>query len=219
MNIEKIESQKTKNTEEIQSLEINNKRLESDISVIVLKIPRLEEEKQNFVISKNFKEAGRVAGELKAQKEEKDRLSIKTEENKQKISQLKETNLKFDKELEVSIEEKDIEERELNIVRYEYLLTYKIQIEEIIDKLKSKNSNELKTFEEELEIINIEIANLYSLPYLKARFPETNTIHKESELKEEEVVEKVEEAEFKQEATDSLVKEERSNIQDAEVIE
>jgi hypothetical protein len=188
--------------------------------VIVLKIPRLEEEKQNFVSSKNFKEAGRVAGELKAQKEEKDRLSIKTEENKQKISQLKETNIKFDKDLEVSIEEKDTEERELNIVRYEYLLTYKVQIEEIIDKLKTKNSNESKTFEEELEIINIEIANLNSLPFIKSKFPQINNIHKETELKEEEeVVEKLEESEFKQEASDSHIKEEKSNIQDSEVIE
>ena len=54
--------------------------------MIVLKIPSLEEEKQKYVISKNFKEAGKISGELKAQKEEKDKLSSKIQENKSKIS-------------------------------------------------------------------------------------------------------------------------------------
>lgn len=191
--------------------------MESDISVIVLKIPRLEEEKQNFVNSKNFKEAGRVAGELKTFKEEKEKLSVKTEENKQKISLLKETNNKFDNELQVSIEEKEIEERELNFVCYEYLLTYRVIIQEIIERMKSKPTNEMNIFEEELDIINSEISKLYSLPYLKARYPENNSNVKETSLNQEEKASK-EEVELKEYVSEAHVKEEKSNIQELEVI-
>lgn len=94
MNIEKTENIKNKNFEEIQLLEINNKRIDSDISTISLKIPKLEEEKQNFVLLKNFKEAGKISNELKLLKEEKEKLTVKISDNKNKTNLMKEANLK-----------------------------------------------------------------------------------------------------------------------------
>lgn len=170
LNIEKIETQKTKNNEEIQSLEINNKRIDSDINVIVLKIPSLEEEKQKYVISKNFKEAGKISGELKAQKEEKDKLSSKIQENKSKISLLKDVNDRLDRELALSIEEKQKVVKELNILKYQYLLSYKHQIEEQLERVRIKGNEETKLFEEELKMVNKDILLLYENDYIRAKF-------------------------------------------------
>ena len=67
-----------KNSESINTLEVNIKKLESEIAVINMKMPALEEEKKSFVSAKNFKEAGRVSNELKAFLENKTKnLSLK----------------------------------------------------------------------------------------------------------------------------------------------
>ena len=204
LNKEKIDNQKTKNNEEIQSLEINNKRLDSDISVIILKIPRLEEEKQKFVISKNFKEAGRISSELKLQREEKDKLSSKIIENKNKISMLRDVNQNFDKELLSTMEEKIKEEENLNLIKYQYLLCYRKYIDELVTKFRQgKFYEDLRLFEEELGLIDKDISLLYEKDNIRTKFPkalkrseENETVHddkNEAKIKLEESYNKSEE--------------------------
>lgn len=86
--LDRTNRNKNKNLEEIQYLEVNNKRLESEIVAIDLRIPTLEEEKKSYVSQKNFKEAGRVSNELKSLLENKTKNITKIDENKINIQEL-----------------------------------------------------------------------------------------------------------------------------------
>jgi len=197
-------------------LEVNNKRLDSDIVAISLKIPRLEEEKQNFVLTKNFKEAGRISNEIKIQKEEKEKIQTKMTDNKHKIDNLKESSLKCDEELNHLIDQKGEEEKELNIVQYEYLLITKERLIDLIEKYKNKNNNDYIYLEEELSLFGKELKNLSELKYIKERFNVNEKIEiEETKIKEDnsyEIKVKTEEKETKIENPEQI----KSLVQEAE---
>jgi hypothetical protein len=64
MKLDQAVENKDKHLNEIQNLEINIKKLESEIMTIDLRIPTLEEEKKGYISKKMFKDAGRVTNEL-----------------------------------------------------------------------------------------------------------------------------------------------------------
>jgi len=128
-----------KNSESINTLEVNIKKLESEIAVINMKMPALEEEKKSFVSAKNFKEAGRVSNELKAFLENKTKNLSKIEENKKKINEFWLENEKEQENLEKIKEEKIMVEKEYNIIRYEYLVTYRENLGKINSEVNEKS--------------------------------------------------------------------------------
>jgi hypothetical protein len=64
MKLNQAIENKEKHFNEIQNLEVNIKKLESEIMTIDLRIPTLEEEKKSYIAKKMFKDAGRVTNEL-----------------------------------------------------------------------------------------------------------------------------------------------------------
>jgi chromosome segregation ATPase len=89
-NIDNLINIKEKYYEEIQILDTNCKRLESDIFAIDMRIPNLDEEKKGYVTLKNFKEAGRISNELKQLNDNRIICVEKIKENKQMVEELKE---------------------------------------------------------------------------------------------------------------------------------
>jgi hypothetical protein len=142
-----------KNSETINNLEVNIKKLENEIATNDLKKPALEEEKKSFVTAKNFKDAGRVSSELKYISENKTKNITKIEENKNRILNLKSENEKCEEELLKIKEEKLSEERELSLTRYEYLLMYK----DYLENTKSRFSENLTINDDEGSLIESEV--------------------------------------------------------------
>jgi phage shock protein A len=64
MKLNQAVENKEKHYNDIQNLEVNIKKLESEIMTIDLRIPNLEEEKKSYIAKKQFKDAGRVTNEL-----------------------------------------------------------------------------------------------------------------------------------------------------------
>jgi hypothetical protein len=64
MKLNQAIENKEKYYSEIQNLEVNIKKLESEIMTIDLRMPTLEEEKKGYISKKMFKDAGRVTNEL-----------------------------------------------------------------------------------------------------------------------------------------------------------
>jgi chromosome segregation ATPase len=64
MRLKNTNELKQKHEQEIENLEVSIKKLEHEIVTIDSRIPTLEEEKQGYIKSKIFKEAGRVSTEL-----------------------------------------------------------------------------------------------------------------------------------------------------------
>jgi hypothetical protein len=144
-----------KNSDEINNLEVNIKRLEAENATINMRIPALEEEKKRFVSAKNFKEAGRVSNDLKTILENKTKNLTKIEENKKRILELNTDNEKAEEELIKIKEEKLINEKELNLTRYEYLITYRNNLEKMKEMIENLNFKENENFLLDEEVITI----------------------------------------------------------------
>jgi hypothetical protein len=149
-SIQTIEN--TKN--EVVLLDLNNKKLESEIIGLDLKLPGLEEEKAKYVTSKNFKEAGRVSSELKKIAESKVGLNSKIEANNTLIKKLlisKEENKESLSEITNQIENCKLK---LKAANYEGLLMLKNCYSELIESTKTSDFILLNNQEEYLFSIN-----------------------------------------------------------------
>ena len=194
----------TKN--EITLLELNNKKLDSDIIGLELKIPALEEEKVKFVTSKNFKEAGRVSSELKKIAENKSLIQKKIVENNENILLLQEKNKKI---IENNQSTKDeIEEIKVKIlgVKYQGLLMLKDSYTNLINFSFEKGERNESLFTE-LEKYGINCKNISEVNELLTSG--LNQIEYEiSELEENEYIktEFIEKARLEAEAIQNEIK-------------
>jgi hypothetical protein len=153
MKYVKIKSNKDKNIEEIQKMEFAIKKYEAEILGWDMKIPSLEEEKKGSVALKNFKEAGRVSNELKAIIEGKKTNLTLIEENKSKINEFKIEIENINEELEKIRESRTLEEKEMNISKYDYILSYQEEIRKALQKISEQNKDEIYKLEKEVSII------------------------------------------------------------------
>lgn len=172
MKLNKTIKNKEKNLQEVQSLEINTKRLESETVSVDLRIPALEEEKKNYVTQKNFKEAGKISNELRTLVDNKNKNFAKIEDNKNKIIDLKVENEKINFEIEKIKENKINEEKEFNINKYEYLVKYIETVNTVEKKLTENNINneELIFVQEEVVFLEDELRKIESLDYIQDKF-------------------------------------------------
>jgi len=89
MKLNKIFQSKDQFNSEIQNLDVNIRKLESEIITMNMRIPALEEEKKGYINKKQFKDAGRVTNELSALTKSKNTNLEIIQENNEKIDNLK----------------------------------------------------------------------------------------------------------------------------------
>ena len=162
MNLEQLENSIETSKNEIHLTELNNKKLESDIISLDLKVPGLEEEKAKYVTSKNFKEAGKVSAELKKLIEGKNQILSYIEQNNEKIELLKHT--KEAAQINLISVTKQLEENilEQKLAKYEDLIFLRNSHIEL--SKEDSSSTELK---KALEQINSEIKELEMCEYIQ----------------------------------------------------
>lgn len=173
----------TKN--EIILLEHNNKKLESEIIGLDLKVPGLEEEKIKFVTAKNFKEAGKVSGELKKLQENKIELKNKIEENNKNMEELKVNNELAKSNINKIVIEIDENKQMLKGIHYEGLVLLKLSYQDSIKSSDSK-SELLESLINGLKLVENEILELEKLPYIKEKYVKFREEKLRFELEEEE---------------------------------
>lgn len=169
--IDLIKQKIQKHKEDIQSLNVSNKLMESEITQIEIRLPALEEEKKGFVQTKNFKEAGRVSHELKASLEKKAKNQELIKQNKTNIDLYQKELTEFENNIKNLENEKEIHERELNIAKYEHLMNYLDTLNSYIDENRANGDliDEIRFTKEEMEY-------LMQFDYIKLKFSEqTNT--------------------------------------------
>ena len=172
--IDLIKHKIQKHKEDIQSLNVSNKLMESEITQIEIRLPALEEEKKGFVQTKNFKEAGRVSHELKASLEKKAKNQELIKQNKTNIELYQKELTDFENNIKTLESEKEVHERELNIAKYEHLINYLDTLNSYIDENRANGDliDEIRFTKEEMEY-------LMQFDYIKLKFNEqtnTNTI-------------------------------------------
>ena len=89
MKLNKIMNTKDQFISDIQNLDLNINKLESEIVTINMRIPALEEEKKGYINKKQFKDAGRVTNELTALIKTKNTNLEIIAEDKEKIDNLR----------------------------------------------------------------------------------------------------------------------------------
>lgn len=214
MNYNQSKSNIESTLSDINLLEINSKKNESEIIGLDLKIPTLEEEKAKYVASKNFKEAGRVAGELKKIAEQKSQNLDRIATNKAKIIELKVQA--SENEVTAEAVNSEIEECEklTDFITYENLLRYKSNLETLIQDLNSNPDSKSKSsaLTPGLNLVLEEIKSLEFKDHILKKYIMVNTPISVIEISSE--IERNEEAEPEEEAQagESKLDEVHSNL-------
>ncbi len=89
MKLMRSKEDKNKYVTDIQNLEVEIKRNESDIMMIDLKLPTLEEEKKSYISQKMFKEASKINSDLSEMNNRKSEGISKMKVNRERIHSMK----------------------------------------------------------------------------------------------------------------------------------
>ena len=210
------------NNEKIEVLDLQNKRINSEIISVDANIENLEDIKKSLVAKKQFKEAQNTNNEIKKNQTNKQGLTELLDGNKQEIDSLMKDNSEQNEQSEKLVKENEAYDKQIKENNNKYIKSYRDILQDFYENV-DENDSDINMIKEEMEIINKEIGEEEpkeeekkeeaTEPPKEEEKPSTN----EEEKKEEEVKEEEPKKELTPEEKGAKKNELEATIKDLEV--
>ena len=144
------------NNEKIEVLDLQNKRINSEIISVDANIENLEDIKKSLVAKKQFKEAQNTNNEIKKNQTNKQGLTELLNGNKQEIDSLMKDNNEQNEQSEKLVKENEAYDKQIKENNNKYIKSYRDILKDFYENV-DENDNDINMIKEEMEIINKEI--------------------------------------------------------------
>ena len=144
------------NNEKIEVLDLQNKRINSEIISVDANIENLEDIKKSLVAKKQCKEAQNTNNEIKKNQTNKQGLTELLNGNKQEIDSLMKDNNEQNEQSEKLVKENEAYDKQIKENNNKYIKSYRDILKDFYENV-DENDNDINMIKEEMEIIKKEI--------------------------------------------------------------